>query len=125
MGDRERLDFIGHATTATGTEDPVNRSAVGDGGRPSPTHTALTEASELLLGSRQGSYGDARITHERISQMWNAIVPQGKRISPSDVALMMIAVKVIRASKNPRHRDSWVDIAGYAEIGAQLAKEQG
>lgn len=54
--------------------------------------------------------------------MWNQIVPQGSRVRPQDVALMMIAVKVIRAAKNPGHKDSWVDIAGYAAIGGSMVE---
>lgn len=122
MSDRERLDYIGHGTSGVGSGGRVDRPGLGDAGRPHPAHTALIEASHLLGGDRQGQYGDARVTHERIAQMWNAIVPQGKRIAASDVALMMIAVKIVRASKNPGHRDSWVDIAGYAEIGSQLGE---
>lgn len=53
--------------------------------------------------------------------MWNQIVPQGGRWSPVDVALAMIAVKVVRAAKNPKHADSWIDIVGYARIGQDLS----
>lgn len=79
------------------------------------------EARRLLAGDRQQEYGDAADTHRRIAQMWNAIVPQGARFRAVDVALAMIAVKLVRASKNPQHTDSWVDIVGYAQIGADLS----
>lgn len=120
MSDRGGLGSTSESPTNNGPWRNVGRQGDFDGGRPRATHTALTEASALLNGDRHDQYGDARVTHERIAAMWNAIVPQGRRITASDVALMMIAVKSIRASKNPKHRDSWVDIAGYAEIGSQL-----
>lgn len=83
--------------------------------------TLVGQASRLLAGDRQAEYGNAADTHRRIADMWNAIVPQGARFRPVDVALAMIAVKLVRASKNPQHTDSWVDIVGYAQIGADLS----
>lgn len=88
----------------------------------SGNETVSVQAGRLLAGDRQAEYGDARNTHERIAVMWNALIPQGSRIQPTDVALMMIALKLVRAAKNPSHRDSWVDIVGYAEIGARLSE---
>jgi hypothetical protein len=37
------------------------------------------------------------------------------------VALMMAWLKIVRASGNPGHEDSFVDLAGYAACGAELA----
>ena len=83
--------------------------------------TLTDKAERLLAGDRQVEYGDAADTHKRIADMWNALVPQGARFRPVDMALAMVAVKLIRASKNPQHMDSWVDIVGYAQIGADLS----
>lgn len=74
-----------------------------------------------VAADRQVEYGDAADTHRRIAAMWNQIVPQGGRWSPVDVTLAMIAVKVVRAAKNPKHADSWIDIVGYARIGQDLS----
>jgi len=82
----------------------------------------LDEARRILNVDRQDEYGNSHDTHRRIAAMWNQIVPQGGRVRPQDVALMMIAVKVIRAAKNPDHKDSWVDIAGYAAIGGSMVE---
>lgn len=96
------------------------RAGHGDPRRPEPV-SLTDQANRLLAGDRQAEYGDAADTHRRIAQMFNAIVPQGARFRPVDVALAMIAVKCIRASKNPQHMDSWVDIVGYAQIGADMS----
>lgn len=84
--------------------------------------TVRDRAHRLLAGDREKEYGNARDTHERIAAMWNAIIPQGARIRPVDVALMMAGLKIIRAAKNPAYEDSWTDLVGYAEIGARLGK---
>lgn len=82
--------------------------------------SVLAEAQRLIDGDRQDQYGSAADTHKRIAEMWNALLPYAD-ISPSDVALMMACVKIVRAKKNPQYRDSWVDIAGYAAHGAEIA----
>lgn len=94
------------------------RAGHGDVTDPEPL---TVTASRLLAGDRQAEYGDAADTHRRIAAMWNQIVPQGARFRPVDVALAMIAVKIIRAAKNPQHMDSWTDIVGYAQIGADMS----
>ena len=43
----------------------------------------------------------------------------------ADVALYMIGVKLVRAAANPGHVDSWVDIAGFAALGGEIATEGG
>lgn len=110
-----------------GHEPRVGGARGGHGGgdvespRP-PDSPILALAEKLINEDRQAQYGDARVTHERVAAMWNAIVPQGARIRPIDAVLMMIAVKLVRASKNPFHDDNWVDIVGYAQIGARMSK---
>ena len=44
--------------------------------------------------------------------MWSAIL--GQEVTPAQVGLCMIAVKVSRECHKPK-RDNLVDIAGYAE----------
>lgn len=58
----------------------------------------------------------SRENHQRIADLWNAYL-NGRRalIAPEDVAVMMILLKVARLG-NGYHRDSVVDIAGYAGV---------
>ena len=41
--------------------------------------------------------------------------------SAYDVAVMMALLKIARISENPQHMDSWVDLAGYAACGGEIA----
>lgn len=87
----------------------------------SDTRRAVLEtALSLIEGDRAVQYGDALDTHKRIAAIWNALLPMAD-IGPSDVALMLLTLKSIRAVKNPQYQDSWVDIAGYAALGAEFA----
>lgn len=81
----------------------------------------LREVESTVNGDRKDSYGDAMESFSRIAAMWSAIT--GGRLLPSDVALMMIALKVSRLITDPGKRDSWVDIAGYAALGAALTDD--
>jgi hypothetical protein len=46
--------------------------------------------------------------------MWSALLE--KEVTPNQVYLCLIAVKMSRLVESPRHRDSWLDIAGYAAL---------
>jgi hypothetical protein len=37
----------------------------------------------------------------------------------ADVAAMLALLKIARLQQSPNHRDSWVDLAGYAACGAE------
>jgi hypothetical protein len=72
----------------------------------------LMEAEELINGSRQKIYGHPFHDFSRTAKIWSAML--GIEIAPVQVAYMMIAVKLSRLCQSPAHRDSLVDIAGYA-----------
>lgn len=74
----------------------------------------LLEALDLIEGERAENYGDAKENHARIAAMWSALLE--KEVTPNQVYLCLIAVKMSRLMESPRHRDSWLDIAGYAAL---------
>jgi hypothetical protein len=80
----------------------------------------LDDAKALIGGDRATQYGDSYDTHRRVGEAWSAIL-NVQTISPGQVALMMIALKSIRASKNIGYLDSWVDICGYAALGGEMS----
>jgi len=80
----------------------------------------LDEAKALIGGDRAVQYGDSYDTHRRVGEAWSAIL-NVQTISPGQVALMMIALKSIRASKNIEYMDSWIDICGYAALGGEMS----
>ncbi len=82
-----------------------------------PHESILQEAERLVNGDRQQSYGDAYDSFDRIAKMWSAY--KGIKITPKDVASMMILMKVSRSVTSSK-RDNWVDVAGYAELGSQI-----
>ena len=70
------------------------------------------EARRLVYGERAKTYGHPRGDFDRVAGMWTAML--GIPIDAEHVALMMIAFKLARLAATPEHRDSQVDVIGYA-----------
>lgn len=81
----------------------------------------LETAEQYINGPRAHDYGSARDNFTRIGAMWSNILQMEKLITPEQVALMMVAIKISRLAENPDHLDSWIDIAGYAALGGEIA----
>ena len=79
----------------------------------------LEEAANLIAGNRNKQYGEPSDNFVRISKIWSVIL--GVDITPEDVAMMMVAVKIARySSKSGFQPDTWTDIAGYAGCGYEV-----
>ena len=82
----------------------------------------LEEAKDLIYGQRADDYGDAQSNFQRMADLVNPIIRKADgNLTATDMALVMIQVKIARLQESPDHEDSWVDIAGYAALGAQIA----
>ena len=81
----------------------------------------LKKAAEIVNGDRDKEYGGPEDCFRKISLYWMAYL--GRRIEPEDVAIMMMFVKIARLEMSEfQSADSWVDIAGYAACGAEIAQ---
>jgi hypothetical protein len=67
---------------------------------------------------RNANYGNPEDNFQHIANLWNNYLavrrPEAAVITPADVAVMNMLIKVARLGNNPNHHDSAVDIAGYA-----------
>lgn len=77
------------------------------------------EASTIVRnGERQMNYGHPNQDFQRTAGMWTAYLSHklapGAVVSMEDVALMMGQLKMSRLASTPGHRDSLVDLIGYA-----------
>lgn len=78
----------------------------------------LEKAKEIINGERQGQYGKPENSFQRIAELWSTYL--GRELSDYDVANMMILMKVARNAGGVYKDDNWIDICGYAAIGAEL-----
>jgi Domain of unknown function (DUF6378) len=77
-------------------------------------------AADLVSSGRARQHGDARLLHTRIAALWS--VHLGRLITPHDVALMMMLLRVARTAGGTFNLDNYIDAAGYAGIPAELAR---
>jgi hypothetical protein len=81
--------------------------------------TVLKEAHTIIYGDREKTYGHPSKNLKTIAKMWNAFLEARTgdvELNAKDVASMMILLKTARLANNPDHRDSVVDICGYAAL---------
>ena len=77
----------------------------------------LSEAEEIVNGSRHSDYGYAEESSSRVATIANVMT--GKELSPEDCCAVLMAVKLVRESFAHK-RDNLVDLCGYAELMNRL-----
>ena len=77
----------------------------------------LEAAKACVTGQREEDYGTPEDNFGMIARLWTAY---GYPVTKKDVALMMLLLKVARA-KAGGTEDCYVDMAGYAACGAEIA----
>lgn len=93
----------------------------------------LEQARVCVTGEREQDYGSPENNFETIGLLWgiylNAAHPEALKmfpvngITPKDVAAMMALLKIARIAtgNNP---DSFIDLAGYAACGGEIATQR-
>ena len=80
----------------------------------------LENAIQTVCHDRSDQYGEPENNFRRVADLWSAyLFPLVLR--PQDVANMMILFKIARAKVNNKS-DTWIDIAGYAACGGEVAE---
>jgi len=77
----------------------------------------ILDAAKETVAKRGEAYGDARENFERVAALWSYLL--GFDVEPHQVPAMMIALKLARLANDPSHRDSMIDIAGYAALWSE------
>lgn len=72
--------------------------------------SALQIADEIVNGERGSDYGHPWYNFTDTANMWSVIV--GMPITPEQVAMMMICLKICRELHKPKD-DNVIDMAGY------------
>ena len=83
----------------------------------------LQEADAAVYGDRQADYGTVTANFNTIADLWSTTLKSilKENITPEQVGLCMIQVKVARQMYKPK-KDNLVDIAGYAATLEKLEK---
>jgi Domain of unknown function (DUF6378) len=77
----------------------------------------LKQAASVVRDRRQ-TYGQPTDLFEPVAVRWSQVL--GTEVTPAQVIICLIDLKVARLAHDPRHLDSITDIAGYAGCLAEV-----
>ncbi len=87
----------------------------------------LDAAARCVLGDRNNAHGAPEDNFRQTAAIWNVhlkgrgLLADDKELTPSDVAALMIGLKLARLVTSIDKADTWIDIAGYAACGAEVS----
>ena len=74
----------------------------------------MLKQAAAIVSNRRDTYGNPAVSMATIAKRWSITLDQP--ITPSQVALCLIDLKLARLAHDPQHLDSMIDIAGYAAV---------
>lgn len=80
----------------------------------------LDMAKTCVCGHRENEYGTPENNFARIANLWNAYLGE-EIVNSVDVAMMLALLKIARIKGKSATEDSFVDLAGYAACGGEIA----
>lgn len=80
----------------------------------------LQTAEKMVNGKREQDYGTPESNFSTIAKLWCAYMGCGI-FDATDVAMMMALLKIARIVTGTGTADSFVDLAGYAACGCEIA----
>ena len=88
----------------------------------------LKAAQSCVCGEREEDYGSPEDNFRLIGDLWTSHLRQmcvgpgtDVCVFSSDVAAMMALLKIARIAMGSGKADNWVDLAGYAACGGEIA----
>lgn len=84
----------------------------------------IKQVEKCILNDRQNTYGSPENNFRTIANLWNEYLGKDSRITPRDVAIMMVLLKVARMGSSPNHLDNFVDAAGYSIIAGSFCNSE-
>jgi len=85
------------------------------------TAEQLLEQAASVVRDRRRTYGQPRDLFERVAIRWSQVL--GITVTPGEVIVCLIDLKVARLTHDPGHLDSITDIAGYAGCLAEVLSD--
>ena len=74
----------------------------------------------VVMAERDAAYGSPAISMAAVAARWSLTL--GRRITPAQVVLCMLDLKLVRLAHDPSHRDSATDVIGYAALLPEVTR---
>ena len=84
------------------------------------TRSDILDLAARTLEARAETYGPADVAIQAIAARWSLSL--GMPVTPAQVVLCMIDLKMVRLAYDPAHRDSLVDVIGYAALMPEVQR---
>jgi hypothetical protein len=80
----------------------------------------LLEQAASVVRDRRHTYGQPCDLFEQVAARWSLTL--GTKVSPAQVTLCLIDLKLARLTHDPKHLDSQIDLAGYTACLREVTK---
>ena len=84
------------------------------------TGEEMLHSAARLVEDRRKSYGDPAALMAAIAARWS--ITLGQPVTPAQVVLCLIDLKLARLAHDPAHLDSLRDVAGYAAVLREVVR---
>jgi hypothetical protein len=81
---------------------------------------AVLLQAAAVVAERGMAYGEAAVSMDRVARRWSNTL--GRPVTPAEVVLCLIDLKLVRLTHDPKHLDSAIDIAGFAALLPEVAR---
>ena len=84
------------------------------------TSEQMLQHAAGIIAERGAAYGDAAASMSAVAERWS--ITLGHAVTPAQVVLCMIDLKLTRLAHDPTHQDSVADVIGYAALLPEVTR---
>jgi Domain of unknown function (DUF6378) len=89
--------------------------------RPAMTTEPLLEQAASVVARRRRQYGQPIDLFGRVAARWSQVL--GTTVTPAQVVICLLDLKVARLAHDPTYCDSLVDVIGYSVLLHELVRD--
>ncbi len=84
----------------------------------------ILQLAEAAVTDREKQYSSPDVNYDRVARIVQVVLQDKLRpeaeLSPADMVMVNLAIKISRLIEKPDHQDTQVDIAGYASLMSEV-----
>jgi hypothetical protein len=73
-----------------------------------------------LVNRRRREYGEPSDVFEAVAKRWSLVFRT--KVTAAQVVIALLDLKLVRLSRDPKHLDSIIDVAGYAAVLREVGR---